>query len=286
MDKIQRLAIEYNLTEHCNLRCANCDHSANMLPKKFATIEQFKKDLEALSEVLHVQELKLLGGEPLLHEQVVEFVKLAREIKIADRIVLLTNGTLLKKAPKELWKLLDGIWISLYPGIKYSFDDEYLQRLSDEYNLWIWKKETPQFVQVLLNKRNDNPKLVNFIYQMCLDAHTYSCHTVHEGYYYKCAPAAFMKKRLEMLGVEYSDKMDGVPIHNNPNLKRDLMNYIYSKTPIAACSYCLGSLGKFHECKQLKPKEILKALQESHDNVEELLNTSYILPSSITNPSM
>jgi hypothetical protein len=34
--KIEQRAADYNLTEHCNLRCAGCDHSSPLLPKKFA----------------------------------------------------------------------------------------------------------------------------------------------------------------------------------------------------------------------------------------------------------
>jgi len=127
-DRLWRPAIEFNLTEHCNLRCAHCDHASSILPKEFADVESFTRDIEVLSAVLHAGEFKFAGGEPLLHPQLLDFLRAAKKIKIADRLVLLTNGVLLHKAPDELWSLIDGMWISIYPGIKYRFDWEWINR--------------------------------------------------------------------------------------------------------------------------------------------------------------
>src|SRR5687768_11507768 len=97
--KLWRPAIEFNLTEHCNLSCAHCDHSSLMLPKKFASLEQFTKDIEQLSKVMHAADFKFAGGEPLLHPDLLDFIRIARKNQIAERYVLITNGVLLHKAP-------------------------------------------------------------------------------------------------------------------------------------------------------------------------------------------
>jgi molybdenum cofactor biosynthesis enzyme MoaA len=64
--KIEQRAADYNLTEHCNLRCAGCYHSSPLLPKKFAEVAEYQRDLAALSQVLHLGELKNPGGRALV----------------------------------------------------------------------------------------------------------------------------------------------------------------------------------------------------------------------------
>lgn len=96
-NKLRRPAIEFNLTQHCNLRCAHCDHASSMLPKGFADLTSFTRDVEVLSTVLSAGEFKFVGGEPLLHPQLLDFLRVAKESQIADRLILVTNGVLLHK---------------------------------------------------------------------------------------------------------------------------------------------------------------------------------------------
>ena len=121
--KIHRRSVEYNLTEHCNLRCRGCGHASPLLPEKFASLAAFRADLEALAEAFHSDELRIVGGEPLLHPQLLDFLREARRINVADRIVLYTNGVLLYKASVELWQLVDEIYLSVYPGVRRRLDE-------------------------------------------------------------------------------------------------------------------------------------------------------------------
>src|SRR5438094_7310590 len=102
--KLTRFSVEYNLTEHCNLSCYLCDHASPLLSKKFAILEDFVRDFEALSHVFHSTQLRIVGGEPTLHPQLLTFLREARRIGIADNIVLLTNGVQLHRMPAELWE--------------------------------------------------------------------------------------------------------------------------------------------------------------------------------------
>src|SRR5687767_9091206 len=111
--KIFRKAVEFNLTEHCNLKCARCDHASEALPAKFADLDSFRADLEALAAVLHARELKLLGGEPLLHPRLPDFLRVARASGIADTITVVTNGVLLHRTDPSVLAMADRIRVSL-----------------------------------------------------------------------------------------------------------------------------------------------------------------------------
>src|SRR5262245_61688613 len=104
--KINQFSFVYNMTEHCNLTCHGCDHAAPLLPEKFAALDQFKADITALEPVFHSEQMRITGGEPTLHPNLLEFIEFARFSGIADWMILVTNGVLLHEMPERLWDLV------------------------------------------------------------------------------------------------------------------------------------------------------------------------------------
>jgi organic radical activating enzyme len=284
-NRLWRPAIEFNLTEHCNLRCTHCDHASSILPTKFADLESFSRDIQALSTVLEAGQLTLLGGEPLLHPQLLDFLRVAKNAKIANRLFLVTNGVLLHKAPDELWDLIDGMWISIYPGIKYRFDWDWVQRKVDEHQIFVWRKETPEFSQKSLVEEIQNEELVQMVFDNCELAHMESCHTVYEGRYYMCSPSVWMEPRLALHGVTFKNReSDSVAIHDNPNLYDDLDNLVRRKQPLEACRYCLGSWARRTPNEQLNRKRTVEFLTRKPEELAELVSPDMIIPRPYVEP--
>jgi MoaA/NifB/PqqE/SkfB family radical SAM enzyme len=282
-NKLWRPAVEFNVAEHCNLRCTHCDQASWMLPTKFADLDSFARDIEALSAVLQVRELKFGGGEPLAHPQLLDFFRVAKNIQFADRLVLLTNGTLLHRAPDELWELVDGMWISVYPGIKHRFDWDWVQRKADEHHIWVWRKETPEFAERLLAEEVRNEEFVRMVFQNCGLAHLESCHTIHDGRYYMCSPSVWTQPRLAIRGITFENrKSDGVAIHDNPNLYEELDSLVRRREPLEACRYCLGSWARSTPNVQLTRKGAAEFLARQPDNVDDLVDPQIIVPRPIT----
>lgn len=282
-DMLWRPAIEYNLAEHCNLRCEHCDQASWMLPVKFADLESFRRDMTALAAVMRVRELKFGGGEPLQHPGILEFLRVAREIGIAERIVLLTNGTLLHKAPEELWGLLDGLWITIYPGVRHRFDWDWVQQKADEHRIWVWRKETPEFAQRLLVEEIRDDEFVKMVFQNCDLAHLESCHTIHEGRYYMCSPAVWTPQRLAARGITFDNReTDGVALHDNPHLHRDLDALIRRSEPLDACRYCLGSWARSTPNRQLSGKAQIEFLTRPPTDLADLIDPEIIVPRPYT----
>lgn len=77
-----RFGIEINLVDHCNLNCQCCDHFSPIAPPYYLDIESFKKDIDRMAELTDhdIARITLLGGEPLLHEQLLDFMRLTREV--------------------------------------------------------------------------------------------------------------------------------------------------------------------------------------------------------------
>jgi hypothetical protein len=91
--------IEVNLADHCNLNCQMCDHFAPLAKPTFLDIESFRKDMTRLAELTdnHIDIMKLQGGEPLLNDNCIEFIKITRELFPEAVIFFFTDGLLLKK---------------------------------------------------------------------------------------------------------------------------------------------------------------------------------------------
>ena len=73
--KIHRRSVEYNLTEHCNLRCRGCGHASPLFPEKFASLATFREDLEALArfrEPTQPLDIEPLGFAKLLSLALIE----------------------------------------------------------------------------------------------------------------------------------------------------------------------------------------------------------------------
>ena len=282
-NRLWRPAIEFNLTEHCNLSCAHCDHASPMMRTKFADLTSFARDIEVLSTVLQAGEFKFLGGEPLLHPQLLDFLRLAKDAQIANRLVLVTNGVLLHKAPDELWELIDGMWISIYPGIKYRFDWDWVQRIADEHQIFVWRKETPEFAERSLTEEIRKEEFVKMVFQNCELAHMESCHTIYEGRYYMCSPSVWMEPRLALHGIAFKNReSDSVAIHDNPSLYEDLDGLIRRQDPLEACRYCLGSWARSTPNEQLTRKGAEEFLARQPVDLAELVSPELIVPQPYT----
>ena len=106
-------SIRISVTERCNLNCFYCHregewhvHRTEMSP------EEIRKILK-IARTLDIRKAKFTGGEPLIREDIVEIIRLAKPIMDRD-ISLTTNGTLLSKYAHELKKAgLNRVNISL-----------------------------------------------------------------------------------------------------------------------------------------------------------------------------
>ncbi len=75
---LHRLVV--HLTDHCNLNCKGCTHFSNIAKPAFADPEQFEREFAQLETIFSgITEIYLLGGEPLLHPHVTEFMESARK---------------------------------------------------------------------------------------------------------------------------------------------------------------------------------------------------------------
>jgi hypothetical protein len=107
--------IEMHLVDHCNLNCRSCSHYSPVSPERFADPEVADRDFARLAGLFRrVAEVRLMGGEPLLHPDVDRFVVAARRRLPSSKIALVTNGLLLDAQPDSFWELLAAQRVELH----------------------------------------------------------------------------------------------------------------------------------------------------------------------------
>lgn len=114
----------YDITDHCNLNCHNCNHFSQWKSKGEKSVEQMEKDFKALSNKVHVERLKLAGGEPLLHTNILNILIIARKYLGDAEITLSTNGIKFHTMPDVFFTVLK--FLKIIPRItKYSIATDY-----------------------------------------------------------------------------------------------------------------------------------------------------------------
>ncbi|MCC9136844.1 radical SAM protein [Pontibacter silvestris] len=108
----------YYVTYRCNARCSFCDIWEK--PSPYITLKDVKQNLLDLKR-LGVKVIDFTGGEPLLHRQIDEFLKLAH--KMGFITTLTTNGMLYPKLAKRLQGHVDMLHFSLDSAHKEEHDN-------------------------------------------------------------------------------------------------------------------------------------------------------------------
>lgn len=117
--KRKMLFFDVHICDHCNLNCKGCTNFCPVAEEKFVDLNILERDFKRLSELTNRKcDLNLMGGEPLLHPDIIKVFDIAR--KYFDcAIQLVTNGILLASQPDEFWlscnKNAIKIIVSVYP---------------------------------------------------------------------------------------------------------------------------------------------------------------------------
>jgi hypothetical protein len=249
--------LEYNLADHCNLSCRECSHLSPYVRKHFPSADGFERDLLRLAQVYRVHRFRFVGGEPLLNREILRFVQAVRRSGIASEIEVVTNGLLLDRIDEELLPHLDSICVSAYPGVG---DLNPLLRSAGQrcrrHAVRLRVEHIDRFRRMQLPGPNPDEALVGEIFTSCLIAHTWSCQTFYDGFFYLCSRPIYTASYLEKRGLSTTEnkQSDGIALHE-PDLLARLRAYLQSQKPLSACQHCLGTVGRYEPHTQLDHNE-------------------------------
>jgi len=260
--KIHVNSVEIFSSSRCNLRCAHCTACAPFMTEShFPDLEKLERSLSALSKVMHTVQVKILGGEPLLNENLIPLMHVVKNSGFSDRIRICTNGILLHRVSEEFWKNADVVEISHYINInKVPSNQELASFAAQAENYGVRFEVNPigVFQESFVNVPMDNAKLIAGIYRECREVHEIPCHTVVDSSFFLCSRIHNLDRWLSSiynrdLGLTREAELE---ITDRPTLKEELVHYLNRSIPLEACRYCLGTSGKTVPHRQLSVPEL------------------------------
>jgi len=240
--------VEIHITEHCNLKCRSCFHFSCIAEKEFLSTELFERDIRRMSQLSsRLSVIKLVGGEPLLHTNICDFIKITKNYYPNTLIQITTNGILLDKQNDEFWNTCREnnvlISVSTYP-IKLEIEkiekiarDKKVYLVYDQDREKIYNQEHIERKYMLKWHIDVNGKQ-NFCksYSNC-DFKMGGCVTLRDGKIYNCCIPAhikyFNKKFVKKLEITQDDYID---IYSIDSIQKIIE---FLGKPFPFCRYCM-----------------------------------------------
>jgi hypothetical protein len=236
----RQLRFDVHLVDHCNLSCKGCEHFSSIADNKFLSLGEFERDCKRLSELTGgiVDDIALLGGEPLLHPQITDFCFTARKYFHTGMIYIITNGVLLEKQDAVFWDTLKEnnitLIISVYP---VKINHGYIQKLAAKYGIEIvywgdWEEMYKRWRKMPIDvSGGQDPKKS---YTRCYAAN--GCFQLVDGKIFPCFRAAYVgyfnKQFNQSLTVTEKDYIDIYKVKNS----NEILNFLRGYVPF--CRYC------------------------------------------------
>lgn len=223
--------LEFHLTNRCNLNCAGCSHFIPIIPKDDEIdFRELKKDLKKLKEkVFHIDNIRIMGGEPLMSNDLEECCKWVRTLWPYSDIRVATNGILLLNREKSFFETLMEYNIALditcYPPIYNHYEKiaKYLEIYGVKYQMDIRWGMCP-----VLHRDAEH------CFRHDCTALTCECYNLYRGKLYPCPVAAYISYFNQYFGENFPEN-EGTDIY-----KIDTFWELYSELILnkKICDYC------------------------------------------------
>ena len=233
-------SIDFMVTERCSLKCKDCSNLMQYYKHPVnCDLDLLKKSFDRfLDKVDRIGELRIIGGEPLMHPDFYKIVQWYKDCDKIGKIGVWTNGTIFPSG--EIRELLRvgkvRMRFSDYGNLSYHLQYwiEYCEKENMDYEVnsmdeWHDLGE--------LKKRNCSEEILKGIYECC---ECRNLPTFLNGRLYNCPYAAnadnlHAMHRKDALWdfIDFSDEyLDCTTV--------DIKNFLENRKYLMACDYCSG----------------------------------------------
>jgi organic radical activating enzyme len=224
--------LNIHVTDTCNLNCKRCFHFSSISDDDFFyEPSQFHRDIKTLSNLIHnVHKISLLGGEPLLHKNLQDLIKIARMHFQNAKIVIVTNGILLRETDDALINMIRDndvqIDVSLYPPLYKRLDDilNFLREKNIRFEITRYDEFHAAFHPLPIFDKYRSQK------------HCANCRGLRNGRVYTCVAAMYTRYFNKRFGRIFPED-PGIDLYGG--LKgMEIARMLDS--PVEMCAHCSG----------------------------------------------
>lgn len=243
--------IEMHAVDFCNLNCKACIHYAPLFKREEFDGTIIYDDLKKLSGfTTGVLSLYIMGGEPLLRDDLPNVIIEARKVFPYSDIQVLTNGLLVPKYSEALWSVMRENKVTLTIS-------EYMptQKL---------RKDIEQVLQAnkvlyIIRAFNEKDK---FIKTLCLDSNSKyertcicdGCINIYKGKVSRCPAVMYLDKLNEAFAINLPNQ--GIYELSDFRNVNDLNSRMEEKIPL--CEHCVYFEIEWNNCgKNLKLEDFV-----------------------------
>lgn len=186
-------SLDYHIIDACDRSCNYCSHYSNFtVPKNLADLDKSIEEWTFWSQYLRPDNFILLGGEPTLHPQLIDFILAAKTIWSGSNITLISNGLHIDKFHR-LEEVLQGHTLRITIHDKGVKGEELRQRCR-KLPINVVFNETVQFWSrwYKINERGekepfqDNNQRASW--ESCI---ANKCHVLRDNSIWKCPQTAY-----------------------------------------------------------------------------------------------
>jgi len=255
------LALKYMdlpITTRCSLRCKKCSN----LMQYYETPTHIETDFllayiqTFFRHVDHVVQLNVLGGEPFMNRDLPRILRALLDTNKIQRIVVITNGTIVPKAPELIEILSHGsIEVSISDYGRYSKKMDKLCEFFSKEGI-AFGTTTPEWTDAgEFENRGRNEDELRSQFAACATP----CRSLFRGQFHVCARSAHGLD-LGAIPVSTKDYVDLTDGNLAPSAIRKAIRRLDRQMDyITACNHC--DTGTIHE-KEVVPAEQVAAKRE------------------------
>ncbi len=235
------IGIEIQLVNHCNLNCKGCSHFSNISDEFYINPQILENDLVELNKKFKIKWVAFIGGEPLLHPDLITCLQITKKVLNNVIINICTNGTLVFQLSNDVLNYISKNGIK-FVFSKYPINNSYFTKILDfvdEKNIEANFIYNRNYFRKYINLKG-NSNIINTYKNCCMR----QCYILREGRIYHCPFSCYVhifnNKFNQNIKVE-----NGIDIYKSS--AKSIINYL--SRPIETCRFCT-----FNQSENVKMK--------------------------------
>ena len=227
------------LADHCNLNCKYCDHFSPLAEKRFIDIKKLRKDLKRFSSLVSIGNVGLMGGEPLLHPEIVQILNMTRQVLSKTHLAVFTNAILLPQMQDIFWQTCRdkniNILISRYP-VKIDLKTIFAKAKQFKVHVNFTHSGLYNFVNMHklaldLEGGGNEGEMSRICWQ-----NKGSCSNLYDGKFYQCSTLGNIHRLSNYFNLNlYPSQEDYIDIYKAKSGKEIIE---YTKKSLPFCKHC------------------------------------------------